>query len=141
MPMLTCGQKLFEKWNWKYATAITPDKMNATGRVKRPRTSSPPPIISSNPAIHASDITGTVPPFGGTPTGKASTFMVPNTMKTAAATMRRMLLICGAQEIHFAAMLGVPFMIPSSFSDRLESLERSGTAAADEHLPIVPHTE
>ena len=39
----------------KYANAMRPERTNATGRVKSPRISAAPPVISRMPAIPGSD--------------------------------------------------------------------------------------
>jgi hypothetical protein len=48
------------------------------------------------------DIHGTVPPTGGTPTGKAKRPMVPARTNMSAATIRVTARSCGAQVAHFA---------------------------------------
>src|SRR5687768_6437647 len=82
----------------KYANAISPERMNATGRVNSPSSSSVPPTISISPAIPGSDAIGAVPPPGITAAGKPSTFAVPTWMNRKAATMRRMLRRYGLQD-------------------------------------------
>src|SRR5688572_4509586 len=104
------GQKPCGAWNWKYATAISPARMKATGRVNSPSRSRPPPTTSSRPPIPACDSHGTVPPSGGTPAGKAKSFIVPDGMKMNAAAMRSTLWSCGPQLAHFATMAGVVIM-------------------------------
>ena len=47
-----------------------------------------------------------MPPFGGIPTGKAKSFIVPAGMNMSAATMRSTLCSCGPQADHFATRLG-----------------------------------
>src|SRR5213594_2969056 len=106
MPPFTVGQKPFGKWNWKYATAISPARTKATGRVNRPRRTRPPPNTSRAPPSPSSEIHGTVPPFGGTPAGNANSFVVPASMNMYAAAMRSTLLKCGSQAGHFACMVG-----------------------------------
>src|ERR1051325_2554156 len=88
-PMFTLGQGDCGAWNCQYATAISPERMNAVGRVKSPSTTRIPPTTSSTPPIHACDQTGMTTPggSGGTP----SSFIVPKVMKTAPVTMRTML--------------------------------------------------
>src|SRR5204863_808304 len=51
VPWFTTSQGLLGKWNWKYATAISPESRKATGRVKRPIRSKAPPTTSSTPPI------------------------------------------------------------------------------------------
>jgi hypothetical protein len=77
---------------------ISPERMNATGRVNSPSSSSVPPTISISPAIPGSDVIGAVPPPGITAAGKPSTFAVPTWMNRKAATMRRMLRRYGLQD-------------------------------------------
>src|SRR6058998_325726 len=106
MPLFTTGQKLTGKANWKYPTAISPERRKATGRVKRPSKSSAPPNVSSTPANQNSESSGAVLPFGGMPMGNANSFTEPARMNMNAATMRSALRSCGAQVDHFATMLG-----------------------------------
>ena len=72
----------------KYAKAISPDSTKATGRVKRPSSSSRPPNNSSTPATPLSDINSVGDDLGA---GKLSNFCVPCNMKRNALTMRRRL--------------------------------------------------
>ncbi len=55
------------EWIQKYATAISPDAMNATQRVPNPSTSRAPPTSSIVPATPKRLISSTVPPFGPKP--------------------------------------------------------------------------
>src|SRR2546422_8047464 len=65
-----------------------------------------PPNVSRIPASPNSDSSGTVPPCGGTPMGKAKSFIVPAWMNMNAATMRSTLRSCGAEADHFVTMFG-----------------------------------
>src|SRR5262249_6563600 len=50
-PPFRSGKNPIGKWTRKYATAISPQRTNATHRVNRPSMSSGPPIVSITPAI------------------------------------------------------------------------------------------
>src|SRR5881296_3199482 len=80
----------------KYANAISPERMNATGRVNRPRRMSVPPTTSMTPANHGSDPTGAVPPPGMIAAGKANHFAEPTWKYRKATTILRTLSSCGA---------------------------------------------
>src|SRR3989338_1184436 len=73
----------------KYATAISPARMKAAGRAKRP--------ISEK-------ISTVIPP--GIGIGKPKSFVAPTSMKRSAATMRRTLRRRGAQADHLLARVG-----------------------------------
>jgi hypothetical protein len=77
--------------------------MNATGRVKRPRSNSRPPNTSRTPPIQISVPNVAVWPFGGMPIGKAKSFEVPASMNVAAATMRSTLRSGPCHDDHHAA--------------------------------------
>src|SRR5438874_8896958 len=64
----------------KYANAISPDRMNATGRVNRPSKKSVPPTTSITPANHTSDPSGAVPPPGRIAAGNANNLAEPTWM-------------------------------------------------------------
>jgi hypothetical protein len=55
----------------KYANAISPERRNATGRVKRPTRSRAPPSVSRTPATPGNDRSDAVPPPGRTAAGNA----------------------------------------------------------------------
>jgi hypothetical protein len=55
-PLLTVGKIDCGAWAWKYATAISPERTNATGRVNRPSTIASPPNTSSMPARPSCDV-------------------------------------------------------------------------------------
>jgi hypothetical protein len=84
---LTVGQNDCGAWAWKYATAISPDRMNATGRVKKPSRMASPPNVSSTPASPISEISGTgsIGMGGG---GNANSLVVPARMNVKPAMMR-----------------------------------------------------
>src|SRR3978361_901358 len=92
MPMLTVGQNDCGKWNWKYATAISPARTNATGRVNRPRTIAVPPNTSRIPPMPACDISGMGGSVGGVG-GKLNSFIVPLVTNISPATIRKVLSI------------------------------------------------
>src|SRR5881396_4118775 len=99
-PWFSTGQKPCGAWPRKYATAISPATMKATGRGNRP------PNVSRIPAMPGSDAIGAVPPPGMMAAGNANSLAVPNCMKRKAATIRRTLSRYGAHVGHFAVMLG-----------------------------------
>src|SRR2546427_5121137 len=100
------GQKPCGAWPRKYATAISPATMKATGRVNSPCSRNRPPNVSRSPAMPGSDMIGAVPPPGMMAAGNANSLAVPNCMKRNAATIRRTLSRYGAHVGHFAGMLG-----------------------------------
>src|SRR5437773_10962361 len=108
------GQKPTGNENRKEATAISPDRRNATGRVNRPRSSKVPPNVPRIAASQNSDRNGAVAPLGGMPAGKAKSFIVPASTNMIAARIRRTLCKCGAHDDHFAAMFGafIPRLTP-----------------------------
>ena len=73
----------------KYAKAISPDRMNAAGRVSNPSSSNPPATISMMAAAPNNDCIGTGPV--GKPTGSPNNFCVPWATKRKPATIRRTL--------------------------------------------------
>src|SRR5213596_1434174 len=90
-PWFSTGQKPCGAWPRKYAMAISPATMKATGWVNSPSSRNKPPNVSMIPAIPASDAIGAVPP---------------NCMKRNAATIRSTLSKYGARVGHFVTMLG-----------------------------------
>src|SRR6266516_1336861 len=105
-PWFSTGQKPCGAWPRKYAMAISPATMKATGWVNRPSSRNRPPNVSMIPAIPASDAIGAVPPPGMMAAGNANSLAVPNCMKRNAATIRRTLSKYGARVGHFVTMLG-----------------------------------
>src|SRR3989449_7021858 len=105
-PWFSTGQKPCGAWPRKYATAISPERMKATGRVNSPTRRRRPPNTSSVPAMPGSDMIGAVPPPGMMAAGNANSLAVPNCMKRKAATIRRTLSKYGARVGNFAGMLG-----------------------------------
>src|SRR5438094_525584 len=86
-PWFSTGQKPCGAWPRKYATAISPARMKATGRVNSPTRSNRPPKVSSVPAIPGSDMIGAVTPPGMMAAGNAKILAVPNCMKRKAAAI------------------------------------------------------
>src|SRR4051794_80562 len=89
MPLLTVGNGDSGAWNWKYATAISPDRMKATGRVHRPSTIASPPNVSSSPPIPVceSSVNGGIGTGLG---GQPNSLVVPADMNTRPLAMRTM---------------------------------------------------
>src|SRR4029077_10590816 len=73
-PAFRSGKKPLGACAKKYATAMSPARMNATGRVNKPSTISTPPTSSIMPLMPESDI-GSTPVAGET--GKLKYFDVP----------------------------------------------------------------
>src|SRR5262249_45548497 len=73
-PAFRSGKKPVGACAMKYATAISPARMNATGRVNKPSTISTPPTSSIMPLVPESDM-GATPVEGET--GKLKYFDVP----------------------------------------------------------------
>ena len=88
--MFTVGKNDCGKWNWKYATAISPASTNATGRVNTPRVMARPPTNSRMAPIHICDITG-IGGIGMGLGGKPNRIVVPADRNISPATMRRTL--------------------------------------------------
>src|SRR5829696_5220014 len=63
-PPLRIGKTPRGRCAWKYATAISPARTKATGRVRRPSTISTPPKVSSTPAIQNCENIGGGPVHG-----------------------------------------------------------------------------
>src|SRR6266545_210743 len=127
----------------KYATAISPATMKATGRVKRPSRSSAPPTASRSPAMPASEPIGAVPPPGMIAAGNAINLAVPNCMKRKAAMIRRALSSCGAQLRHLATTFGAVMVHSSDCQDVLVSAspDRASSRASSrrsDHAANVP---
>src|SRR5437870_6901704 len=70
-PWFSTGQKPCGAWPRKYATAISPATMKATGRVNSPSSRNRPPNVSRVPAMPGSDAIGAVPPPGMMAAGNA----------------------------------------------------------------------
>src|SRR6267154_2640691 len=104
-PRFKTGQKPLPAWPMKYANAISPERINATGRVNRPRKKSVPPTTSMTPANHTSDPTAAVPPPGMIAAGKANHFAEPTWKYRKATMILRMLRRYGAHSF----FTGPPF--------------------------------
>src|SRR6266480_3217010 len=109
-PWFSTGQKPCGAWPRKYAMAISPARMKATGRVNSPTRRNRPPNVSRMLAMPASDMIGAVPPPGMMAAGNANSLAVPNCMKRKAATMRSTLSRRGVQLDHFATRFGAVMM-------------------------------
>ena len=71
----------------KYATAISPEAMNAAMRVKTPTVISNPSTSSIRPANQ----NGQVPTGIAAPSGQPNSFIVPCSVNSSPNTMRKML--------------------------------------------------
>src|SRR5256714_10856737 len=113
-PWFSTGQKPCGAWPRKYATAISPARMKATGRVNSPTRSNSPPNVSRVPAIPGSDMIGAVTPPGMMAAGNAKILAVPNCMKRKAVTIRSTLKSCGARvgqlRTRFDAVMALPLV-------------------------------
>src|SRR5262249_31294636 len=96
----------------KYATAMSPAKMNATGRVNKPSTISTPPTSSIIPLMPESDI-GAAPVEGET--GKLKYFDVPCSRNSRPTMMRKILSTRGdhvARKLSIAGIIISPMNAP-----------------------------
>jgi len=117
VPRLIEGQNDLGACAWKYATAISPARMNATGRVNRPSTISDPPHTSSMPATPSSLMSGAGKP--GRPLGgMLKTFIVPNDMKTRPVTIRMRLRNGAAQACGDGSKMDIPVCLLVSILSR-----------------------
>src|SRR5258707_12160526 len=80
----------------KYAKAISPDRINATGSVNRPSRNRVPPTTSMTPANQIRDPTGAVVPPGKMAAGNPNHFAEPTWKNRKATTILRTLSSCGA---------------------------------------------
>jgi len=94
----------------KYATAIWPDRMKATGRVNNPIKIRIPPNNSRIPAMPGRENIGNVPWSEG---GKPKSFWHPWKRYMAPAIIRRRLKTLGAQ---------IDWKVPASFMNSLHEL-------------------
>src|SRR2546423_13878026 len=118
-PWFSTGQKPCGAWPRKYATAISPARMKATGRLNSPTRSNRPPNVSRVPAIPGSDMIGAVPPPGMMAAGNAKILAVPNCMNRKAATIRSTLKSCGARVDQLRTKLDTVMVIPLVGGDAL----------------------
>jgi hypothetical protein len=88
----------------KYATAMSPARMNATGRVNRPSTIKTPPTISIMPLMPESD-TGATPVEGET--GKLKYFDVPCSRNSRPTMMRKILSTRGDHVVRKLSIAGI----------------------------------
>ena len=79
----------------KYATAISPQRRNATGRVKSPSRNNSPPTHSIHAPINIKPCSP--PSCGAAAGGKLKSFCVPCSMNSSPMTMRRILRTTGDQ--------------------------------------------
>lgn len=90
IPPLVPGKNPRGKWEVKYATAISPQRMNATGRVSNPRMMRVAPTVSIVPAaISSGGRCAGAWGIGGTP----NSFIVPSDRKSSPTMMRNTLNI------------------------------------------------
>ena len=76
--------------------AISPERMNATGRVNSPKKKNVPPITSMTPANQTNEPTGAVPPPGRIAAGNANHLAEPTWTNRNAITILSTLSSCGA---------------------------------------------
>jgi hypothetical protein len=88
----------------KYATAMSPARMNATGRVNKPSTIITPPTISIMPLMPESD-TGATPVEGET--GKLKYFDVPCSRNSRPTMMRKILSTRGDHVVRKLSIAGI----------------------------------
>src|SRR5262249_33933338 len=96
----------------KYATAMSPARMNATGRVNKPSTISTPPMSSIMPLVPESD-RGVTPVLGET--GKLKYFDVPCSRNRRPTMMRKILSTRGdqvARRLSIAGIIISPMTLP-----------------------------
>ena len=102
--MFTVGNGLAGAWNCQYATAIKPERTNATGRVNSPNANINPPTNSNTPPNQICVPNAAVLLSGGMPFGNAKSFIVPPRTNIAPAVMRSNARKYGAHEIHVREM-------------------------------------
>src|SRR6185437_5903475 len=118
----------------KQANAISPERMNASGREKSPSSSRPPPNSSSTPASPISENSCTLawPPAPGKP----NSFCAPCCMNTNAATMRSTLKRNGDHFVQNAPALAM-IVSPVSVAVAVESSRsRAVGDGPEEHLQL-----
>src|SRR5262249_24804015 len=96
----------------KYATAMSPAKMNATGRVNKPSTINTPPTSSIMPLMPESDM-GATPVEGET--GRLKYFDVPCSRNSRPTMIRKMLSTRGdhvARKLSIAGIIISPMNAP-----------------------------
>src|SRR5215813_5421250 len=106
-PAFRSGKKPLGACAMKYATAMSPARMNATGRLNKPSTISTPPTSSIMPLVPESDM-GATPVEGET--GKLKYFDVPCSRNSRPTMMRKILSTRGD---HVARKLSIAGIIIS----------------------------
>src|SRR5215831_5830586 len=106
-PAFRSGKKPLGACAMKYATAMSPARMNATGRVNKPSTISSPPTSSIIPLMPESDM-GATPVEGET--GKLRYFDIPCSRNSRPTMMRKILSTRGD---HVARKLSIAGIIIS----------------------------
>src|SRR5262245_21319378 len=106
-PAFRSGKKPLGACAMKYATAMSPARMNATGCVNKPSTISTPPTSSITPLMPESDM-GATPVEGET--GKLKYFDIPCSRNSRPTMMRKTLSIRGD---HVARKLSIGGIIIS----------------------------
>src|SRR5215468_1145389 len=106
-PAFRSGKKPLGACAMKYATAMSPARMNATGRVNKPSTISTPPTSSIMPLMPERDI-GATPVEGET--GKLKYFDIPCSRNSRPTMMRKILSTRGD---HVARKLSIAGIIIS----------------------------
>src|SRR6516165_8538683 len=103
-PAFRSGKKPLGACAMKYATAMSPARMNATGRVNKPSTISTPPTISIMPLMPERDV-------GATPviceTGKLRYFDVPCSRNSRPTMMRKILRTRGDHVARKLSIAGI----------------------------------
>src|SRR2546423_11197785 len=117
-PAFRSGKKPLGACAMKYATAMSPARMNATGRVNKPSTISTPPTSSIMPLMPERDI-GATPVEGET--GKLKYFDVPCSRNSRPTMIRKILSTRGDHWEHVAK-------IASASLRRNSGVTRSGSS-------------
>ncbi len=107
----------------KYATAISPARMNATGRVRKPTARSAPPTNSITPCNPSNDINAGCPLAG---IGKPSNFVLPCSRNSSPTTIRAMLSISGKYLLTRSKFIGLS---PTDINDGLHYSSKTRTAS------------
>src|SRR5215471_6759946 len=103
-PAFRSGKKPLGACAMKYATAMSPARMNATGRVNKPSTISTPPTSSIMPLMPERDI-GATPVEGET--GKLKYFDIPCSRNSRPTMMRKILRTRGDHVARKLSIAGI----------------------------------
>src|SRR6516164_9682160 len=103
-PAFRSGKKPLGECAIKYATAMSPARMNATGRVNKPSTISTPPTSSIIPLMPES-VMGATPVKGET--GKLKYFDVPCSRNSRPTMMRKILSTRGDHVARKLSIAGI----------------------------------